>query len=53
MKLKERIQKLKEIMSYIDDITYYTLEPKPMFANNLYDYLENIKKEFKKQLKSE
>ena len=40
-------------MSYIDDITYYTLEPKPIIASNLYSYLENIRKEFKKQLKSE
>ena len=48
MELKERIQKIKEIMSYIDDISYYTLEPKPISANNLYTYLENIKKEFKR-----
>ena len=53
MDLKERIEKLKEIMSYIDDISYYTLEPKPIIIGKVYNYLENIRKEFKKQLKSE
>ena len=47
MDLKERIEKLKEIKSYIDDITYYTLKPKPISASNLYDYLDNIIKKLK------
>ena len=52
MELKERIQKLKEIKSYIDDIKYYTLKTKPKCANDLYDYLNNIIKEFKKEIKN-
>jgi len=43
----ERIEKLKEIRSYIDDISYYTLKPKPIIASKLYDYLDNIIKELK------
>ena len=52
MDLKERIQKLKEIRSYIDDIEYYTLKPKTINASILYDYLNNIIKEFKKEIKN-
>ncbi|GAH70082.1 unnamed protein product [marine sediment metagenome] len=51
MDLKERIQKLKEIMSYLDDITYYTLKPKTIIISKAYNYLENIKNDFKKELK--
>ena len=51
MNLKERIQHIKEIMSYIDDIQYYTLKPKPISASNLYNYLENIVKELKESEK--
>ena len=52
MELKERIQKIKEIMSYLDDITYYTLKQKPFVISNAYNYLENIRNDFKKQLKN-
>ena len=52
MDLNERIQKLKEIRSYIDDIEYYTLKPKTINASILYDYLNNIIKEFKKEIKN-
>jgi len=47
MELKERISKLKEIRSYIDDISYYTLKRKPNCAFELYDYLDNIIQELK------
>ena len=52
LKLKVRIQKLRKIMSYLDDITYYTLKPKPIIISNAYNYLENIRNDFKKQLKN-
>jgi len=53
MNLKERIQKLKEIMSYLDDIAYYTLKPSNIIIGKAYNYLENIRNNLKKQLKSE
>ena len=52
MELKERIQELKKIMSYLDDIAYYTLKPKTPIISSAYDYLENIRNEFKEQLKN-
>ena len=48
MELKERISKLKEIRSYVDDLSYYTKEEKPSSAFQLYDYLDSLISKLKK-----
>ena len=50
--LTERIEKLKEIMSYLDDIAYYTLEPSNITIGEAYNYLEIVRNKFKERLKN-